>query len=68
MTKVAQGKGLNQDSNLELRFQSLYFAISKGQLIPEKKKKKELKGIHLKSTKVRERGKKKKQKQTYMGL
>ena len=40
LTKVAQGKGLNQDSNLELRFQSLYFAISKGQLIPEKKKKK----------------------------
>ena len=65
MTKVAQGKALNQDSNLGLHFQSLYFAISKGQLVPGKKKK-ELKGIYLKSTKVRER--EKKTKQTYLGL
>ena len=38
MAKVAQGKGLNQDSNPGLSFQSLCCAASTEKLVPEKKK------------------------------
>ena len=59
LIKVVQGKGLNQDSNPGLCLQSLCFAISKGELVPEKKL---FKGIHLTSTIVRE-GKRKKERE-----